>query len=168
MSPPTVLPAKTPAAAAGPAKTDIAALLDEPTAHAWYRRPALWAGVLLLALAAAGLWWWQRATTTADPSVTVTQVEAFGDDYDGLWERARGSYAMCVRRDASYLEWKFVRCPHKKYDLREVRREGELVGYAVSRDEDYRGLRLGWRCQVESPWRPRSPMSITMATRTCS
>jgi GNAT superfamily N-acetyltransferase len=81
-------------------------------------------------------------------AVEVRTVTGFGAGYDRLWERARGSYAMCVRRDAAYLEWKYARCPHRRYALREARREGELVGFAVSRDEDYRGLRLGWIVDV--------------------
>jgi GNAT superfamily N-acetyltransferase len=83
-----------------------------------------------------------------DTGVEVKTVTAFGDGYDTLWERAGGSYAMCVRRDAAYLDWKYVRCPHRRYALREARREGELLGFAVSRDEDYRGLRLGWIVDV--------------------
>jgi len=58
---------------------DLATLLDEPAAHAWYRRPALWAGVLLLALVATGLWWWQvRQAASAAPSYT-TQTVARGN-----------------------------------------------------------------------------------------
>jgi GNAT superfamily N-acetyltransferase len=78
----------------------------------------------------------------------VGPITSFSGDYDRLWERCRGSYAMCVRRDAAYLEWKYVRCPHRRYELREGRRDGELVGFAVSRHEDYRGLRLGWIVDV--------------------
>jgi HlyD family secretion protein len=64
--------------------TNLATLLDEPTAHPWYRRPALWAGVLLLALAAAGLWWWQaRQAASAAPSYTTQTV-------------ARGSLTLTV------------------------------------------------------------------------
>jgi GNAT superfamily N-acetyltransferase len=85
---------------------------------------------------------------SAGGRVEVQTVTGFGAGYDRLWERARGSYAMCVRRDAAYLEWKYARCPHRRYALREARREGELVGFAVSRDEDYRGLRLGWIVDV--------------------
>ena len=48
-----VEPAPVPSAGAG-AATGTATLLDEPAPRAWYRRPALWAGVALLALAAAG------------------------------------------------------------------------------------------------------------------
>jgi hypothetical protein len=55
---------------------------------------------------------------------------------------------MCVRRDAAYLRWKYLECPHRRYDLLEARRGGELAGYAVSRLDDYRGTRLGWIVDV--------------------
>ena len=80
--------------------------------------------------------------------VTVRPVSGFPDEYDGLWERARASYAMCVRRDAPYLRWKYLEIPHRRYDLLEARRQGELVGYAVSRLDDYRGTKLGWIVDV--------------------
>ena len=76
-------PAASPATAAPPSgpgtRAELATLLDEPAAHSWYRRPALWAGVLLLALAAAGVWWWQaRQAASAAPSYT-TQPAARGN-----------------------------------------------------------------------------------------
>ncbi len=78
----------------------------------------------------------------------ITRVADLDAGYDDLWERVRGSFAMCVRRDRAYLDWKYVRCPHRRYDLWEARREGTLVGYAVSRHELYRGLRIGWLVDV--------------------
>ena len=51
------------AAAPAPAATDLATLLDEPSSHRWYRRPALVAAVLLLVLAGAGVWYWQLRKT---------------------------------------------------------------------------------------------------------
>jgi len=80
--------------------------------------------------------------------IEVANVESFGADYDELWENARGSYAMCARRDAAYLQWKYRSVPHRRYDVREARRSGKLLGFAVSRHEDYRGLRLGWVIDV--------------------
>lgn len=56
-------------------ETDLATLLAEPASPVWYRRPALWMSVLLLALAAAGLWYWQdRQTTNAAPIYTTHTV----------------------------------------------------------------------------------------------
>jgi hypothetical protein len=86
----------------------------------------------------------QREQETPGSGIEVRIVHGFGPEYDTLWERARASYAMCVRRDRAYLDWKYARCPHQSYELREARRQGELRGFAVSRHEDYRGLRLGW------------------------
>lgn len=80
--------------------------------------------------------------------ITVRRVTSFGADYDALWERARGSYAMCVRRDAAYLTWKYLACPTQSYEIHEARQGQELCGFAVSRQQDYRGLRLGWILDV--------------------
>jgi len=78
MSTPTPSVAVAPTPEVG-TETDIATLLDEPASHAWYRRPALWAGVLLLALVAAGLWYWRaQENASAAPSYT-TQTVARGN-----------------------------------------------------------------------------------------
>jgi HlyD family secretion protein len=59
--------------------SDLATLLAEPASPAWYRRPALWAAALALALAAAGLWWWQaQRTANAAPNYS-TQMVARGN-----------------------------------------------------------------------------------------
>lgn len=84
----------------------------------------------------------------APPALEVTPITRFEPGYDKLWERVGSSYAMCVRRDAAYLNWKYVDCPHRRYALREARRSGELAGFVVSRHEDFRGLRLGWIIDV--------------------
>ena len=67
--------------------------------------------------------------------VEVRPVETFSDEYDGLWLRARASFATCVRRDARYLRWKFLACPFRTYRVLEARKGGKLTGYAVLRDE---------------------------------
>lgn len=81
-------------------------------------------------------------------AVEVRPAAAFTAEYDGLWERARDSYAMCVRRDRAYLDWKYRRVPGKGYAVLEARRSGVLTGFAVGRHEDYEGMRLGWVVDV--------------------
>ena len=57
------------------ADADAASLLDEPRKPAWYRRPAIWSGIVLLMLAAGGVWWWQaRRAANAAPRYTTQTV----------------------------------------------------------------------------------------------
>jgi GNAT superfamily N-acetyltransferase len=80
--------------------------------------------------------------------VEVRPVTEFSAECDTLWKRCKGAYAMCARRDQAYLNWKYVACPTRRYDLKEARKDGLLTGFAVSRHEEYRGLRLGWLIDV--------------------
>jgi hypothetical protein len=83
-----------------------------------------------------------RGRIPGDPD--VKPAGEIGGDYDALWQRARTGYAMCVRRDAAYVRWRYQRAPNKQYDILEARRSGELVGFAVLRHEVVGGIRLGW------------------------
>ena len=74
----------------------------------------------------------------------VRDATDIGPDYDALWEAARTGYDACVRRDAGYVRWRYRETPHKDYAIVESRRRGVLTGFAVTRHEDYKGLRLGW------------------------
>ncbi|MFZ6773880.1 efflux RND transporter periplasmic adaptor subunit [Undibacterium sp. SXout7W] len=64
---------------------DLSALLAEPALPPWFRRPALWIGMILILMSASGIWWWQvlqiqnatpsyhtQATTRGDLRLTVT------------------------------------------------------------------------------------------------
>jgi hypothetical protein len=114
------------------------------------RRVGRWLGAPAGALGGMGLGllYPDAGPGPAAQGIELRPITGFAPDYDRLWERARASYAMCARRDAAYLRWKYVDCPHRRYDLVEARRGGELLGYAVSRVEDYRSLRLGWIVDV--------------------
>ena len=60
-------------------EADLAALLAEPSPHPWYRRPVLWASVVLVLLAIAGLWFWQTRRTAGAAPIYITQTVARGD-----------------------------------------------------------------------------------------
>lgn len=112
------------------------------------RRLGSWLGAAAGPVLGAGLalGWPERRRAAGD--VEVRSITGFGPEYDTLWERCRSGYAMCVRRDAAYLNWKYVSCPSRRYTLHEARRGSALAGFSVSRHEDYRGLRLGWIVDV--------------------
>ena len=58
---------------------DLAKLLNEPAQRAWYRRPMIWSGVLLLALLIAGVWYWQAQTAANAAPTYLTQPVARGN-----------------------------------------------------------------------------------------
>lgn len=63
----------------------------------------------------------------------ITPIDRFGEEFDDLWERVGPKFDFAVRRDAAYLNWKFVEPPHVRYSLVALRRGGALHGYAVYR-----------------------------------
>jgi hypothetical protein len=93
---------------------------------------------------AALVGWRARRRQPLSTEIAVTSASSIGAEYDALWERARESYDACVRRDAAYVRWRYQEAPNKSYAIREARRGGVLTGFAVTRHEELRGIRLGW------------------------
>lgn len=70
--PPAALTPPHVAAPPADAKVELATLLDEPAATAWYRRPGWWAAAAAgLLLAGALAWWWSGRAANAAPSYTT-------------------------------------------------------------------------------------------------
>jgi GNAT superfamily N-acetyltransferase len=111
-----------------------------------------------------GLRLWAPERRALAEGIETKTVTTFDGEYDRLWDNARASYPMCVRRDAAYLRWKYLYAPHRRYEIHEARRAGELVGYAVSRHEEYRKLRLGWILDVFADAADRGAKQALIAT----
>ena len=75
---PPELPVPT-ASAGASGETDIAALLDEPSATAWYRRPVWWAAATVALLVAGGVWWWLASSAANTAPSYNTQAVARGN-----------------------------------------------------------------------------------------
>ena len=52
---------------------------------------------------------------------------------DRLWERLSGRFALAVRRDSRYLNWKYAEPPHVRYTSALLRRGDDVDGYVVYR-----------------------------------
>jgi len=63
----------------------------------------------------------------------VRLIQRFDDSFTGLWVSLASRFDFAVRRDAAYLNWKFVSAPHVRYLIAALRREDRNVGYAVYR-----------------------------------
>jgi len=63
----------------------------------------------------------------------VRLIQRFDDSFTVLWESLAPKFALAVRRDAAYLNWKYVSAPHVRYSIAVLRREDRNIGYAVYR-----------------------------------
>jgi hypothetical protein len=63
----------------------------------------------------------------------VEVVRRFDARLDRLWERLSGRFALAVRRDARYLNWKYAEPPHVRYTSALLRRGDDVDGYVVYR-----------------------------------
>ncbi len=77
---------------------------------------------------------WVRVVSRAKPlQGEVRMIRHFDDGFTRLWDRIAPRFAFAVRRDAAYLNWKYIQAPHVRYAIAVLLREGEPAGYAVYR-----------------------------------
>lgn len=60
-------------------------------------------------------------------------IRRFDSAFTLLWERLAPKFGLAVRRDAPYLNWRYIEPPHVRYSVVALRRQGALHGYAVYR-----------------------------------
>jgi len=63
----------------------------------------------------------------------VEPLRRFDRSFTELWERIACRFDLAVRRDAAYLNWKYVEPPHVRYSLVGLKRDDRFDGYAVFR-----------------------------------
>ncbi len=63
----------------------------------------------------------------------VRLIQQFDDSFTALWDELAPQFDFAVRRDAAYLNWKYVLAPHVRYSIAALRRDDRNVGYAVYR-----------------------------------
>ena len=63
----------------------------------------------------------------------VRLLQRFDESFTELWDSVRSKFDLAVRRDASYLNWKYTSAPHVRYSIAALRRDDRNVGYAVYR-----------------------------------
>ena len=60
-------------------------------------------------------------------------IRRFDRSFTALWERLAPKFDLAVRRDAPYLNWRYIEPPHVRYSVVALKRQGEVHGYAVYR-----------------------------------
>ncbi len=69
----------------------------------------------------------------APAGAEVRLIRRFDDSFTELWDALAPKFGLAVRRDASYLNWKFATAPHVRYTMAALLRDGRTAGYVVYR-----------------------------------
>jgi len=65
--------------------------------------------------------------------ISFESVDHFGPEFDSLWDELSSSFIAVVPRNSTYLNWKFCKQPHIKYQRIAARCDGSLKGYCIFR-----------------------------------
>jgi hypothetical protein len=74
----------------------------------------------------------------------VEPIRRFDASFTELWERLADRFSLAVRRDAAYLNWKYIEPPHVRYSVAALKRDGHAEGYAVYRHAQEPRGRVTW------------------------
>ena len=80
--------------------------------------------------------------SSAETEYAVGEVDTFDERFEALSEELSSSFKICCVRDSSYLRWRFLNNPLRKYVLLEVtrKRDGPLDGFAAIEVSEHIGL----------------------------
>jgi hypothetical protein len=79
-------------------------------------------------------WPYIRLISRAKPlTAQIEPIRRFDQRFTELWARVAPSFGLAVRRDAAYLNWKYIEPPHVRYSVVALTREDTMAGYAVYR-----------------------------------
>jgi hypothetical protein len=67
------------------------------------------------------------------PGLRLEAIHRFGAEIDTLWQQIGAMYRMMIRRDAGYLNWRFVAPPFADIRRFVAVHEGRTAGYVVVR-----------------------------------
>lgn len=64
---------------------------------------------------------------------SVEPLERFDERTDALWERVKPSFEFAVRREQSYLNWRYADPRAGRFQIWAAMRDGQVVGYSVTK-----------------------------------
>lgn len=83
-------------------------------------------GIVLNKLLAARGWKGEKGSCRID----LVQGPC-GEEFTALDQSLRRERVICAERTASYLNWRYLECPSKNHEILVARRNGDLLGYVI-------------------------------------
>jgi hypothetical protein len=66
---------------------------------------------------------------------SVEKITSVGKEFDQFFKRVKDSYGILIRRNASWLKWRYLDCPDNMHHLFAVKRFNRLMGWGVFLDQ---------------------------------
>lgn len=86
-----------------------------------------------------------------DPAVRTQLVTDAGEEFDRLWERCSGDADFAVVRDRRWVQWRFLACPSRKFQVRLAMRGNTPAGYCAYSVTDSDGRRRATLAELVAP-----------------
>lgn len=106
--------------------------LAKPLSRRALRR-STWSRTLNRLISALTFPWVRLIARPRPVTEEIRPVKHFDDRFTDLWNRVSPKFTFAVRRDAAYLNWKFVQPPHVRYHVAALVRGDRADGYIVYR-----------------------------------
>ncbi len=85
----------------------------------------------------------RQRSKSSDRNITIEAVDRCTPDFDRFWLKVRDKYPVMVIRDRAFLAWRFAEVSGRRYHILVARAREEMLGYAVLRCSNIRGVKTG-------------------------
>jgi len=75
--------------------------------------------------------------------VVVKEIKEIDSKFDDFWDKVKATHNIVLRRDSTYLNWRYLQCPEKHYRVYAAERKGEVLAWVMLRTMERFGLRNG-------------------------
>lgn len=73
----------------------------------------------------------------------IERVDRFDQRIDELWDVLSRNFAIIVKRNEQYLNWRYAENPEKKYLIYQAEKDGDILGYCVLDEIQSQNQKLG-------------------------
>ena len=74
----------------------------------------------------------------------LVTIKCFDNRFDKLLVNAINYYPITVIRDRSYLNWRYIDCPHRSYVIYSAEKNNEVCGFIILKIAKKNGLKTGF------------------------
>lgn len=84
-----------------------------------------------------------RASQKSSHKAHITELHHFDERFDVFWEKVKDDYPIMIRRDSTYLNWRYVQKPGADYSMMALEREGQILAFLVVGTSFKMGKKIG-------------------------